>query len=79
MLWMLMMGGGCRTGCGLGWSRFCRSGRRIRWAAIGRAVECPRFGGHLIAWSALSGWAGRMVRYAKGIELSEAVSAGVPA
>jgi hypothetical protein len=43
------------------------------------AVECPRFGGHLSAWSALSGWAGRMRRYAKGIELSQAVLAGVPA
>jgi hypothetical protein len=36
-------------------------------------------GGHLSAWSALSGWAGRMLRHAKGIELSQAVSAGVPA
>jgi hypothetical protein len=42
-------------------------------------MECPRFGGHLSAWSALSGWAGRMRRYAKGIELSQAVLAGVPA
>jgi hypothetical protein len=42
-------------------------------------LECPRFGGHLIAWSALSGWAGRMARYAKGIELQEAVHVGVPA
>jgi hypothetical protein len=42
-------------------------------------VECPRFGGHLSAWSAVSGWAGRIVRHAKGIELQEAVRAGVPA
>jgi hypothetical protein len=42
-------------------------------------LECPRFGGHLSAWSALSGWAGRMRRYAEGIELSQAVLAGVPA
>jgi hypothetical protein len=43
------------------------------------SLECPRFGGHLSAWSALSGWAGRMRRYAEGIELSQAVLAGVPA
>src|SRR5262249_55622843 len=42
-------------------------------------VECPRFGGHLSAWSALSGRAGRMACHAKGIEFSEAVSAGVSA
>lgn len=42
-------------------------------------VECPRLGGHLSAWSAMSGWAGRIVRYAKGIELQEAVPAGVSA
>lgn len=42
-------------------------------------VECPRFGGHLSAWSAVSGWAGRMGRSAKGLEPSEAVSAGVSA
>jgi hypothetical protein len=42
-------------------------------------VEFPRFRGHLSAWSALSGWAGRMRRYAEGIEFSEAVLAGVPA
>src|SRR4051812_49197541 len=44
-----------------------------------RELECPRFGGQLSAWSALSGWAGRMLRYAKGIEFQEAVPAGVPA
>ena len=42
-------------------------------------LECPRFGGHLSAWSALSGWAGRIVRHAKGIELQEAVPVGVSA
>ena len=42
-------------------------------------LECPRFRGRLSAWSALSGWAGRIVRHAKGIELQEAVRAGVPA
>jgi hypothetical protein len=42
-------------------------------------MEFPRFRGHLSAWSALSGWAGRMRRYAEGIELSEAVYVGVPA
>jgi hypothetical protein len=42
-------------------------------------LECPRFCGRLSAWSALSGWAGRIVRHAKGIELQEAVPAGVPA
>jgi len=42
-------------------------------------LECPRFGGQLSAWSALSGWAGRMRRHAKGIELSQAVPAGVSA
>jgi hypothetical protein len=31
------------------------------------------------AWSAMSGRAGRIVRHAKGIELSEAVPAGVSA
>jgi hypothetical protein len=42
-------------------------------------VECPRFGGHLRAWSAVSGQAGRMRHHATGIELSEAVPAGVSA
>jgi hypothetical protein len=42
-------------------------------------VECPRFRGHLSAWSALSGLAGRIVRHAKRIELQEAVPAGVSA
>ena len=44
-----------------------------------RRLECPRFGGHLRAWSAVSGRAGRIVRYATGIESSEAVSVGVSA
>jgi hypothetical protein len=39
-------------------------------------MECPRFGGHLSAWSAVSGVAGRIVCHAKGIELQEAVPAG---
>ncbi len=43
------------------------------------ALECPRFGGHLSTWSVLSGQAGRMSGHAKGIELPEAVPAGVPA
>ena len=42
-------------------------------------LEFPRFCGHLSAWSVLSGQAGRMARYAEGIESSEAVSGGVPA
>jgi hypothetical protein len=42
-------------------------------------LEFPRFRGHLSAWSALSDWAGRMRHHAEGIELSEAVLAGVPA
>jgi hypothetical protein len=42
-------------------------------------LECPRFRGHLSAGSASSGLAGRMRHHAKGIELSEAVSAGVSA
>ena len=42
-------------------------------------LECPRFGGHLSAWSAMSDRAGRIVRHAKGIELQKAVPAGVPA
>ncbi len=44
-----------------------------------QALEFPRFRGHLRAWSAVSGLAGRIVRHAKGIEFQEAVSAGVPA
>jgi transposase len=40
-----------------------------------RYVECPRFRGHLSAWSALSDRAGGMRHHAKGIEPSEAVSA----
>jgi hypothetical protein len=52
---------------------------QVAQTRISLALECPRFGGHLSAWSALSGWAGRMRRYAKGIELSQAVPAGVPA
>lgn len=51
----------------------------INPAKVGVDMECPRFRGQLSAWSALSGWAGRMLRHAKGIELQEAVSAGVPA
>jgi hypothetical protein len=42
-------------------------------------VECPRFRGHLSAGSALSDLAGRMRHHAKGIELQEAVPAGVSA
>src|SRR3954449_3324181 len=50
-----------------------------RQPVAGVTMECPRFGGQLSAWSALSGWAGRMLRHAKGIELQEAVPVGVPA
>ena len=42
-------------------------------------VKRPRFRGHLSAWSAVSGRAGRIVRHATGIELPEAVSVGVQA
>ncbi len=42
-------------------------------------VECPRFRGHPSAWSAQSDQAGRMSAHAKGIELPQAVPAGVPA
>jgi DNA-binding XRE family transcriptional regulator len=42
-------------------------------------LECPRFRGHLSAGSVLSDLAGRMRHHAKGIELPEAVSAGVSA
>jgi len=42
-------------------------------------VVLPRFRGHLIAWHALSGQAERMSVHATGIELPEAVPAGVPA
>lgn len=42
-------------------------------------MECPRFGGHLSAGSVASGPVGRMGHHAKGIELQEAVSAGVSA
>ena len=42
-------------------------------------VECPRFRGRVSAWSARSDRAGRIVHHAKGIELPEAVSAGVSA
>ena len=31
-----------------------------------RELECPRFGGQLSAWSALSGWAGRMRAMPRG-------------
>ena len=43
------------------------------------SLEFPRFGGHLSAGSAVSDLAGRMRHHAKGIELQEAVSAGVSA
>ena len=59
--------------------RLDRETEKFRTTLIHGIVECPRFGGHLSAWSALSGWAGRMRCYAKGIELQEAVSVGVPA
>jgi hypothetical protein len=42
-------------------------------------MECPRFRGHLSAGSVLSDLAGRMRHHAKGIELQEAVPAGVSA
>ena len=41
-----------------------------RWSA-------PVWWTRLSAWSAVSGLAGRMCRYAKGIELQEAVSAAI--
>src|SRR6184192_2523874 len=42
-------------------------------------LECPRFRGHLSAWSAQSDQARRMSAHAKGIELPEAVPARVSA
>jgi len=47
--------------------------------ALIKTLECPRFRGHLSAWSALSDLAGRMRHHAKRIELPEAVPAGVSA
>ena len=47
--------------------------------SAGVDVEFPRFRGHLSAWSPVSGQAGRMRHHATGIELQEAVPAGVPA
>ncbi len=62
------------------YERFVAAGfPEVRPAYGSLLMECPRFGGHLSAWSALSGWAGRMRHHAKGIELSQAVPAGVPA
>jgi hypothetical protein len=54
-------------------------GRAEAFGQCRHYMECPRFCGHLSAWSAVSGWAGRIVRHAEGIELQEAVPAGVPA
>src|SRR5438034_10765861 len=51
--------------------------KRTAWLRV--VVECPRLHGHLSAGSAVSGLAGRMRHHAKGIELQEAVPAGVPA
>jgi hypothetical protein len=42
-------------------------------------MECPRFRGHLSAWSAQSDLAERIVHHATGIELPEAVHVGVSA
>jgi hypothetical protein len=56
-----------------------RQGLIVANPAARADLECPRFRGHLSAWSALSDRAGRMRHHAKGIELPEAVSAGVSA
>ena len=58
---------------------YCLVGPRLVRRIPEEQMECPRFRGHLSAWSAMSGLAGRIVRHAKGIEFQEAVSAGVPA